>query len=67
MEESAAEPAVQLEAPHPLYPALHRGLEVRFTPGQGRHVVAVQPVQAGTVLLVEEPLGWALEPGQAGW
>ena len=70
----------RVEEAHPQYPALHRGLEVRHTPGQGRclspppsppficprFVVARSALAAGTVLLAEEPLGWALDVERTG-
>ena len=36
-------------------------MEVKEGEGQGRFTVAAEDIPAGTVLLVEEPLGWALE------
>ena len=36
-------------------------MEVRETEDQGRFTVAAEDIPAGRTLLVEEPLGWALE------
>ena len=51
---------------HPQYPGLDQRLEVCHTAGQGRFVRAHQLVPAGTVLMAEEPLGWALEVERMG-
>ena len=47
--------------PHCKYKSLHRSVEVTVTRDQGRFTVAAEDIPAGTTLLVEEPLGWALE------
>ena len=36
-------------------------MEVKVTKEQGRFTVAKEDISAGTTLLVEDPLGWALE------
>ena len=40
---------------------MHSCVEVRETEEQGRFIVAAEDIPAGRTLLVEEPLGWALE------
>ena len=40
---------------------MHKNVEVKVTKEQGRFTVAKEDIPAGTTLLVEEPLGWALE------
>ena len=56
----------QVAEAHPQYPGLDHRLEVAHTEGQGRFVLAHQFVPAGTVLMAEEPLGWALEVERLG-
>ena len=40
---------------------MHKIVEVKVTKEQGRFTVAKEDISAGTTLLVEDPLGWALE------
>ena len=56
----------QVAEAHPQYPGLDHRLEVAHTDGQGRFVLAHQFIPAGTVLMAEEPLGWALEVERMG-
>jgi len=56
----------QVGQAHPQYPGLDHRLEVAHTDGQGRFVLAHQFIPAGTVLMAEEPLGWALEVERMG-
>ena len=58
--------ATQVADAHPQYPGLDQRLEVAHTAGQGRFVRARQLIPAGTVLMAEEPLGWALEVERMG-
>ena len=51
---------MELEA-HSGYKSLHRSVEMKVTKEQGRFTVASEDIRAGTTLLVEDPLGWALE------
>ena len=51
---------------NPLFPSLARGVEVRYTKDQGRFVVAQKLLPTGTVVLSEDPLGWALDVERSG-
>ena len=65
-QEERKEKVTEVANAHPQYPGLDQRLEVCHTAGQGRFVRAHQLVPAGTVLMAEEPLGWALEVERMG-
>jgi len=56
----------QIDDVHPLYTSLHRKVEVKYTKEQGRFTVAKEKIPAGTTVLAEDPLGWALEVEKFG-
>lgn len=51
----------KLKDPHPFYTSLHNCIQVRYTKEQGRYTVAKEKIPAGTTVLAEDPLAWALE------
>jgi len=56
----------QMKNPNPLYTSLHNSVAVKYTKEQGRYTVAKEEIPAGTIVLVEDPLGWALEVDKFG-
>lgn len=49
-----------------LFPAAHKGVEIRYETGRGRYAVASEDIAMGTTIVSEAPVAFALHPDKYG-
>lgn len=57
---------IELKEPNPLFPATHRGVEIRYEEHRGRYAVASEDIPMGTTIVHDRPRLFYLYPEKWG-